>query len=62
MDYDGSNQKQLDALQGHLRNAGRLPDGKMFAFTTYAKGNPKIMVFIRPRPASSCSFTIRSRR
>jgi TolB protein len=45
MDYDGSNQRQLT----HYNSISTMPavsaDGKMFAFTTYAQGNPKLMVY-----------------
>src|SRR5712671_2988936 len=45
MDYDGSNQKPVT----HYKSISSMPaasvDGKMVAFTTYAEGNPKIMVY-----------------
>jgi TolB protein len=45
MDYDGSNQRQFT----HYKDISEMPavsaDGKMIAFTSYAKGNPKIMVY-----------------
>jgi len=44
MDYDGSHQQQLT----HYNSTSSMPavsaDGKMFAFTTYARGNPQIMI------------------
>jgi TolB protein len=45
MDYDGSNQKQLTRYGDISEMPAVSPDGKLFAFTSYAKGNPKIMVF-----------------
>jgi TolB protein len=45
MDYDGQNQKELT----HYKSVSTMPavstDSKLFAFTTYAQGNPKIMVY-----------------
>jgi len=45
MDYDGANQRELT----HYKSVSTMPttsaDGKLFAFTTYAQGNPKIMVY-----------------
>jgi TolB protein len=45
MDYDGSNQRELT----HYKSVSTMPaisaDAKLFAFTTYAQGNPKIMVY-----------------
>jgi TolB protein len=45
MDYDGSNQRELT----HYKSVSTMPttsaDGRLFAFTTYAQGNPKIMVY-----------------
>jgi TolB protein len=45
MDYDGQNQRELT----HYKSVSTMPaisaDGKLFAFTTYAQGNPKIMVY-----------------
>lgn len=45
MDYDGSNQRELT----HYKSVSDMPavsaDGRLFAFTTYAQGNPKIMVY-----------------
>jgi TolB protein len=45
MDYDGSNQRQLTHYNSTSTMPAVSPDGKMVAFTTYAQGNPKIMVF-----------------
>jgi TolB protein len=44
MDYDGSNQKQLTSYKSTSSMPAVSPDGKMFAFTTYARGNPQIMI------------------
>ncbi len=45
MDYDGTNQKELT----HYKSVSTMPaisaDAKLFAFTTYAQGNPKIMIY-----------------
>jgi TolB protein len=45
MDYDGSNQREMT----HYKSVSTMPaisaDGKLVAFTTYAQGNPKIMVY-----------------
>src|SRR5579885_3395747 len=45
MDYDGSNQKQITQYHSVSTMPAVSPDGKMVAFTTYAQGNPKIMIF-----------------
>lgn len=45
MDYDGSNQRQLTHYNSISTMPAVSPDGKMVAFTTYAQGNPKIMIF-----------------
>lgn len=45
MDYDGSNQTQLTRYRSTSTMPALSPDGKMFAFTTYAQGNPKIMIY-----------------
>ncbi|HUA82704.1 MAG TPA: hypothetical protein VMB85_02520 [Bryobacteraceae bacterium] len=45
MDYDGSNQKQITQYHSISDMPAVSPDGRMLAFTTYAQGNPKIMVF-----------------
>jgi TolB protein len=45
MDYDGGNQHEMT----HYKSVSTMPavsaDGKLVAFTTYAQGNPKIMVY-----------------
>src|SRR5579885_2941187 len=45
MDYDGSNQSQITRYKSTSSMPAVSPDGKMVAFTTYAQGNPKIMIF-----------------
>jgi TolB protein len=45
MDYDGSNQKQLTQYKSVSTMPAVSADGRMVAFTTYAQGNPKIMIF-----------------
>jgi len=45
MDYDGSNQKQLTNYKSISAYVGVSPDGKLFGFTTWAQGNPKIMIY-----------------
>jgi len=45
MDYDGSNQRQITRYKSTSTMPAVSPDGKMVAFTTYAQGNPKIMIF-----------------
>lgn len=45
MDYDGTNQRQLTNYKTISGYPAVSPDGKLFAFTTYAQGNPKIMVY-----------------
>ncbi|MEQ1886766.1 MAG: hypothetical protein ABL967_17020 [Bryobacteraceae bacterium] len=44
MDYDGRNQKQLTQYGSTSGMPAVSPDGKMFAFTTYAGGNPHIRI------------------
>jgi TolB protein len=44
MDYDGTNQRQLTNYRSTSSMPAVSPDGKLFAFTSYAKGNPRIMV------------------
>jgi TolB protein len=44
MDYDGSNQRRLTQYNSTSSMPAVSPDGKMFAFTTYAGGNPQIRV------------------
>jgi len=45
MDYDGTNQRELTHYQSVSTMPATSADGKLFAFTTYAQGNPKIMVY-----------------
>src|SRR5262249_40422169 len=45
MDYDGSSQRQITHYNSISTMPAVSPDGKMVAFTTYAQGNPKIMIF-----------------
>ncbi|MBZ5605413.1 MAG: hypothetical protein LAO79_24205 [Acidobacteriia bacterium] len=45
MDYDGSNQSQITRYKSISTMPAVSPDGKMVAFTTYAQGNPKIMIY-----------------
>jgi len=44
MDYDGSHQQQLTQYKSTSSMPAVSPDGKMFAFTTYAGGNPQIRI------------------
>lgn len=44
MDYDGKNQKQLTQYKSTSNMPAVSPDGSMFAFTTYAGGNPQIRI------------------
>src|SRR5580692_8150025 len=44
MDYDGSNQKQLTNYKSITSYLGVSQDGKLYAFTTFARGNPQIMI------------------
>ncbi|MEO8657849.1 MAG: translocation protein TolB [Bryobacteraceae bacterium] len=44
MDYDGSNQKQLTRYNSISTMPAVSPDGSKFAFTTFARGNPSIMI------------------
>jgi TolB protein len=44
MDYDGSNQVQFTHNNSITKNPAVSADGKMVAFTTYAQGNPKVMI------------------
>jgi TolB protein len=65
MDYDGSNQQQITNYKSISSYLGVSPDGKLLAFTTYAQGNPKIIVYdlttkkVRPfyNPVSSIVST-----
>jgi TolB protein len=44
MDWDGNNQKQLTHLNDLSLFPGVSPDGTRVAFTTWAKGTPRIMI------------------
>src|SRR5258708_33191986 len=44
MDYDGSRQRQLTQYKSTSSMPAVSTDGKMFAFTTYAGGNPQIRI------------------
>jgi TolB protein len=44
MDWDGSNQKPLTSLKSTSIMPGVSPDGTRLAFTTYARGTPRIMI------------------
>jgi TolB protein len=44
MDYDGSNQKQLTRYGAITGQPAVSADGKLFAFMTYAGGNPQIRI------------------
>lgn len=44
MDWDGSNQTQLTRLKSISIMPGISPDGSRLAFTSYAKGTPRIMM------------------
>ena len=44
MDWDGGNQTQLTRLKSLSLMPGISPDGSRIAFTTYAKGTPRIMM------------------
>jgi TolB protein len=45
MDYDGSNQHEMTHYKSVSTMPAISPDGKTVAFTTYALGNPKIMLY-----------------
>ncbi len=45
MDPDGANQKQITHYNSTTITPGISPDGTKLAFTTFAKGNPAIVVF-----------------
>lgn len=45
MDYDGSNPRQMTHFKALTSMPAVSPDGRMFAFTTYAQGTPKIMIY-----------------
>jgi len=44
MDWDGGNQKQLTNLKSISIMPSVSPDGSRIAFTSYAKGTPRIMM------------------
>lgn len=44
MDWDGSNQTQLTKLRSLSINPAVSPDGSRLAFTSYARGTPRIMM------------------
>jgi TolB protein len=44
MDYDGTNQRAVTAYKSISNMPAVSADGKMVAFTTYARGNPQIMI------------------
>jgi TolB protein len=44
MDWDGNNQKQLTNLKSLSIMPGVSPDGSRVAFTSYARGTPRIMI------------------
>ena len=44
MDYDGSNQRQLTNLKAITNFPAVSADGKLFAFMTFAAGNPQIRI------------------
>lgn len=45
MDFDGSNQKRLTSFNSITTMPAISPDGRRLAFTTYAKGQPQIMMY-----------------
>ena len=45
MDFDGSNQKRLTSFNSISTMPAISPDGRRLAFTTYAKGQPQIMLY-----------------
>ena len=45
MDYNGSNQREITHYRSVSTMPSVSPDGKLVAFTTYALGNPKIMIY-----------------
>lgn len=45
MDFDGSNQKRLTSFNSISTMPAISPDGRRLAFTTYAKGQPQIMMY-----------------
>lgn len=44
MDYDGTNQKQLTSFRSITISPAVSPDGRMLACTTFARGQPEIVV------------------
>jgi TolB protein len=44
MDYDGTHQRQLTQYNSTSSMPAVSPDGRLFAFTTYAGGNPQIRI------------------
>ena len=44
MDYDGKDQRRLTQYNSTSSMPALSPDGKLFAFTTYAGGNPQIRI------------------
>ncbi|WP_321476592.1 hypothetical protein [uncultured Paludibaculum sp.] len=45
MDFDGSNQKQITSFRSITTFPAISPDGTRLAFTSYAKGQPRIMLY-----------------
>lgn len=45
MDFDGSNQRRLTHFNSITTMPSISPDGRRLAFTTYAKGQPQIMMY-----------------
>ncbi|MBN8729153.1 MAG: PD40 domain-containing protein [Acidobacteria bacterium] len=45
MDHDGANQKQITRLGSTTSFAAVSPDATRLAFTTFARGNPSVMVY-----------------
>lgn len=45
MDFDGSNQRQITQFNSITTMPAISPDGSRLAFTTYAKGQPRIMMY-----------------
>jgi TolB protein len=44
MDYDGSNERQVTRYKSTSSMPAVSPDGRLVAFTTYANGNPQLMI------------------
>jgi len=55
MDWDGSNQKQLTRLNSITTMPSISPDGSRLAFTTWAKGTPRI-IMVDPMTGRQFSF------